>query len=317
MTGAGRAERIVIATRESALAMWQARYIQSKLTALYPGLQVQILGMTTEGDRKLGASLAKIGGKGLFVKELEEALARGEADIAVHSMKDVPMALLPGHVLAAIPERADPRDAFLSNRYSDIAALPAGACIGTSSLRRESQLRSRRSDLSVRPLRGNVPTRLRKLDDNQYDAIVLAAAGLHRLGLAHRITALLTIDESLPAAGQGALGIECRGDRHDLIELLAPLDHAATALCIRAERTVARTLAGSCNVPLAAFACIVGHTMTLRGYVGAPDGTRMARAAVEGKAVDAEVLGIALAARLRDAGADDILSTLQPSPDAT
>jgi hydroxymethylbilane synthase len=317
VTGAGLPERIVIATRESALAMWQAHHIESKLIALCPGLQVQILGMTTEGDRKLGASLAKIGGKGLFVKELEEALARGDADIAVHSMKDVPMALLPGHVLAAIPERADPRDAFVSNRYAGVAALPPGASIGTSSLRRESQLRSRRSDLAVRPLRGNVPTRLRKLDDDQYDAILLAAAGLHRLGLEHRITALLTIEESLPAAGQGALGIECRGDRHDLIELLAPLDHAATALCIRAERTVARTLAGSCNVPLAAFASITGHTMTLRGYVGAPDGTRIARATVEGRAADAEVLGVALAARLREAGAEDILSTLQASPDAS
>ncbi|MEN3355162.1 MAG: hydroxymethylbilane synthase [Betaproteobacteria bacterium] len=297
--------------------MWQAHHIESRLTALYPRLHVQILGMTTEGDRKLGASLAKIGGKGLFVKELEEALARGEADIAVHSMKDVPMALLPGHVLAAIPERADPRDAFLSNRYAGVAALPPGARVGTSSLRRESQLRSRRADVAVRPLRGNVPTRLRKLDDDQYDAIVLAAAGLHRLGLEHRITALLTIEESLPAAGQGALGIECRGDRDDLIKLLAPLDHAATALCIRAERAVARTLAGSCNVPLAAFGYIMGQTMTLRGYVGAPDGTRIARATVEGKAADAEVLGVALAARLREAGAEDILSTLQARPDAS
>jgi hydroxymethylbilane synthase len=317
MTDAVLPQRIVIATRESALAMWQAQHIQSKLTTLYPRLHVQIVGMTTEGDRKLGASLAKIGGKGLFVKELEEALARGEADIAVHSMKDVPMALLPGHVLAAIPERADPRDAFLSNRYADVAALPRGARIGTSSLRRESQLRSRRSDVSVRPLRGNVPTRLRKLDENQYDAIILAAAGLHRLGLAHRITALLTLEESLPAAGQGALGIECRCDRDDLIKLLAPLDHAHTALCIRAERAVARTLAGSCNVPLAAYGYITGHSMTLRGYVGAPDGSRIARAAVEGKAADAEALGVALAARLREAGAEAILSALQAASDAS
>src|SRR5689334_4524522 len=190
--------RIVLATRESALAMWQAQYIQARLQELYPGLDVQILGMTTEGDRKLDASLARIGGKGLFVKELEEALARGEADIAVHSMKDVPMDLLPGHVLAAVPERSDARDVFISNRFSGIDALPAGACVGTSSLRRESQLRCRRADLVIAPLRGNVPTRLRKLDEGHYDAIILAAAGLKRLGLEQRITAYLSADESLP-----------------------------------------------------------------------------------------------------------------------
>jgi hydroxymethylbilane synthase len=303
-------DRLVIATRESALAMWQARYIESKLLQLYPRLEVQILGMTTEGDRKLGVSLAKIGGKGLFVKELEEALARGEADIAVHSLKDVPMELLPGHVIAAIPERADARDALVSRRYPSIAALPAGARVGTSSLRRESQLRSRCKGLVIQPLRGNVPTRVRKLDEDQYDAIILAAAGLTRLGLGARITALLSLEESLPAAGQGALGIECRADRQDIVELLAPLDHAETASCVRAERAVARTLAGSCNVPLAAFGHITHGTMSLRGYVGSPDGSRVARAAVSGEAAEAEALGIALAARLRNAGADEILSAL-------
>jgi hydroxymethylbilane synthase len=302
--------QVLIATRESALAMWQARHIQSRLLECYPGLQIRIRGMTTEGDRKLNASLAAFGGKGLFVKELEEALARGEADIAVHSMKDVPMDLLPGHVLAALPERADPRDAFVSNRYPEMRALPAGASVGTSSLRRESQLRATRSDLSILPLRGNVPTRLRKLDEGAYDAVILAAAGLKRLGLDHRITALLPIDESLPAAGQGALGIECRGDRDDLIRLLAPLGDTTTAQCVHAERAVARALAGSCNVPLAAYAEILGHTLRVRGYVGSPDGRRVARAAVEGDPGEAEKLGVALAQRLREAGAEEILSAI-------
>lgn len=308
--------RIVIATRESALAMWQARHIQSRLVELYPTLEVVLDGMTTEGDRTLDTSLAKIGGKGLFVKELEEALARGDADIAVHSMKDVPMDLLSGHVLAAIPVRADPRDAFVSNTFADVDTLPAGARVGTSSLRRESQLRARRPDLAILPLRGNVPTRLRKLDEGQYDAIILAAAGLKRLGLDGRIRALIGSHESLPAAGQGALGIECRAARDDLVRLLAPLDHAATSLCVRAERAVARSLAGSCNVPLAAYGEIVGSSMRLRGYVGAPDGSRTARAEIEGAATGAEALGVALAQRLRDAGASEILAALDLPPPA-
>ncbi|MES2565101.1 MAG: hydroxymethylbilane synthase [Pseudomonadota bacterium] len=303
-------QRIVIATRESALAMWQARHIRTRLIELYPGLEVIISGMTTEGDRKLDASLATIGGKGLFVKELEEALARGEADIAVHSMKDVPMDLLEGHVLAAVPLRADPRDAFVSNDYATVASLPEGARIGTSSLRRQSELRTRRPDLTILPLRGNVPTRLRKLDHGEYDAVILAAAGLKRLGLDSRITTLLATDESLPAAGQGALGIECRADRHDLVELLAPLNHTNTALCVIAERAVARALAGSCTVPLAAYGEINGSAMRLRGFVGAPDGSRAARAEIEGVARDAQTLGQTLAQRLRDAGASEILAAL-------
>jgi len=303
-------QRIVIATRESALAMWQACHVEARLKAIHPALEVHILGMTTEGDRTLDASLAKIGGKGLFVKELEDALARGDADIAVHSMKDVPMALMPGHVIGAIPERADPRDALVSNRFRDLASLPAGARVGTSSLRRESQLRAARPDLRVQPLRGNVPTRLRKLDAGDYDAILLAAAGLKRLGLTERITLVLPTEASLPAAGQGALGIECRAARDDLLRLLAPLDHGATALAVRAERAVARTLAGSCNTPLAAYAEVSGGRMRLRGYVGSPDGTRTARAEIEGPADDAEANGIALAAKLRDAGAAEILAAL-------
>jgi hydroxymethylbilane synthase len=303
--------RVVIATRESALAMWQARHIQARLEQAHPGIAVEIHGMTTEGDRKLDSSLAKIGGKGLFVKELEDALARGDADIAVHSMKDVPMALLTGHVIGAIPERADPRDAFVSSRWRNLDELPAGARVGTSSLRRESQLRALRPDLSVEPLRGNVPTRLRKLDEGGYDAILLAAAGLKRLGLAERITALLATTVSLPAPGQGALGIECRQERDDLLRLLAPLDHAATALAVRAERAVARALAGSCNVPLAAYAEVSGDLMRLRGFVGSPDGSRTARASVEGPAAGAESHGIALAERLREAGAAEILAALE------
>lgn len=312
---AGIPARIVIATRESALAMWQARHVETLLKAAHPGIEVAILGMSTEGDRKLDVSLARVGGKGLFVKELEDALARGEADIAVHSMKDVPMDLLAGHVIAAMPERADPRDAFLSNRYPNLAALPAGARVGTSSLRRESQLRARRGDLVVEPLRGNVPTRVRRLDEGRYDAILLAAAGLKRLGLADRITSLLTTAESLPAAGQGAIGIECRADRPELLRALAPLDHPATACCVRAERTVARALAGSCTVPLAAYAELAGATLRLRGYVGAPDGSRAACAVLEGEPGKPEALGAALAVRLREEGADDILARLAtPAP---
>ncbi len=306
--------RVVIATRESALALWQAREVESQLRRTHPGLAIDLLGMTTEGDRKLDASLAKIGGKGLFVKELEDAVARGDADVAVHSMKDVPMELVSGHVIAATLERADPRDAFVSNRYRALANLPAGARVGTSSLRRESQLRAARGDLTVQPLRGNVPTRLRKLDEGQYDAILLAAAGLKRLGLADRITALLPTDESLPAAGQGAIGIECRTDRRDLLRLLAPLDHPQTSLAVRAERTVARLLAGSCNVPLAAYAEITAGHMRLRGYVGSPDGSAVARAMVEGPAADAERLGELLAARLREAGGAEILARLAAAP---
>lgn len=313
---AGLPQRLVIATRESALALWQARHIEARLQALYPTLQISILGMTTEGDRALDDSLAKIGGKGLFVKELEDALHRGDADIAVHSMKDVPMDLFSGHVLAAIPERADPRDAFISNSFADAGALPRGARVGTSSLRRESQLRARCPGLDIEPLRGNVPTRLRKLDEKQYDAIILAAAGLKRLGLDARITSLLTTDESLPAPGQGALGIECRADRADLMRLLAPLDHAPTALCVRAERAAARALAGSCNVPLAVYGELVGGRMRLRGFVGAPDGSSVARAGIEGEAARAEDLGIELASQLRKAGADEILAALEQPPAA-
>lgn len=304
-------ERIVIATRESALAMWQANHIQSRLAALYPGMAIEILGMTTEGDRRLGASLAKIGGKGLFVKELEDALAQGRADCAVHSVKDVPMHLLPGFALAAITERVDPRDAFVSNRHRALAELPAGARVGTSSLRRECQLRARHPRLVIGPLRGNVPTRIRKLDEGQYEAIVVAAAGLKRLGLEGRITAVLTPEECLPAVGQGALAVECRSERADVIRLLAPLNHHATALCVAAERAFSRALAGSCNVPLGALAEVGGECVRLRGFVGAPDGSRLVGGELEGPAAEPEALGQALAEKLKAQGAGEILAMLQ------
>ncbi len=290
--------------------MWQALHVQAELQRLYPGLTVSLLGMTTAGDRNLGSSLAKIGGKGLFIKELEDALADGRADIAVHSMKDVPMHLPDGYALAAVLERADPRDAFVSSRYSGLAALPAGARVGTSSLRRECQLRAQVPQLVIEPLRGNVQTRLRKLDEGQYSAIILAAAGLKRLGLTERITALLTPEQSLPAVGQGALGIECRSNRADLFELLAPLVHRSTQQCTAAERAFSRALAGSCNVPLAGFAEISGDEMRLRGLVGSPDGARVVRGEVTGAATDAEALGLALAADLKQRGAGEILAAL-------
>jgi hydroxymethylbilane synthase len=294
--------------------MWQAQHVRMRLLELYPGLDVTLLGMTTEGDRRLATPLATIGGKGLFIKELEEALARRRADIAVHSMKDVPVHLAPDFTLAAVTERADPRDAFVSNRHARLADLADGARVGTSSLRRASQLRSHHPRLEVVPLRGNVSTRLRKLDEGQYDAIVLAAAGLKRLGLDHRITALLTPEESLPAVGQGALAIECLSERADLVELLAPLNHRETALCVAAERAFSRALAGGCNVPLAAFAQTSGGRLRLRGFVGAPDGSRSARGEIEGSADEPQALGEALAQELRARGASEILAALEHAP---
>jgi hydroxymethylbilane synthase len=306
--------RVVIATRESALALWQARHIQGRLAGLYPQTEFDLLGMTTQGDQILDSPLSRIGGKGLFIKELEQALEEGRADIAVHSMKDVPMQLLPGFVLAAITEREDPRDAFVSNRFKSLGELPAGSVVGTSSLRRESQIRARFPQLAVHTLRGNVQTRLRKLDEGQYAAIILAAAGLKRLGLGARITATLPPEESLPAVGQGALGIECLQARTDLIQLIARLDDDATSRCVRAERAMSRALAGSCQVPLGGFAQLGDGSMRLRGFVALPDGTRIARAEAEGSAADPEALGEALAGKLRALGADEILAALEALP---
>lgn len=301
---------LIIATRESALALWQAHHVRDRLMSLHPGLKVELLGMTTQGDRILDVTLNKIGGKGLFVKELESALQEGRADIAVHSLKDVPMILPDGFALAAIGEREDPRDAFVSNQYHQLSELPPGAVVGTSSLRRESQLRARYPHLDIQPLRGNVNTRLRKLDEGLYDAIILAAAGLKRLGFADRIAALLEPEQSLPAAGQGALGIEIRSDREDLLPLLAPLHHPETAACVRAEREVSRQLGGSCQVPLGAYAVIRNEHLYIRGFVAQPGGTPFIQAEATGSPDDPEALGRQLAQALREQGAEHIIASL-------
>lgn len=305
--------KIVIASRESLLAMWQAKFIQKCLGELYPQTEISILGMTTRGDQILDQSLSKIGGKGLFIKELEQALEDGHADIAVHSMKDMPMNVPEGFKLAAITEREDPRDAFVSNQYTSLQELPEGSIVGTSSLRRESQLRAQFRHLKVHPLRGNVQTRLRKLDEGQYAAIILAAAGLKRLELSNRITALLDPEQSLPAVGQGALGIECRADRDDLVELLRPLHHMETAYCVEAERSMSRVLGGSCQIPLGAFAEIVDGTLQLRGFVAQPDGTRIVSDALNGKPETGVKMGQKLAEKLIKQGADEILASLDPA----
>lgn len=304
-------ERIIIASRVSRLALWQAEHARARLAALYPACRVEILGLSTRGDEILDRSLAKIGGKGLFVKELENALEDGRADIAVHSAKDVPMDLPAGFTLAAFLAREDPRDAFVSNRYERLDDLPAGAVVGTSSLRREAQLRSRFPGLDIQPLRGNLDTRLAKLDRGEYAAIVLAVAGLKRLGLGGRIRAVLELEESLPAVGQGALAIECRDGRPELVAALAPLHDAGTAACVRAERAVSRALGGSCTVPLAAHAVLASGTLELRGLVASPDGKRIARGEARGDAAAPERVGEALAAALRAQGADKILAELK------
>ena len=306
-------QKIIIASRESLLAMWQAKFIQKRLGELYPQTEVSILGMTTRGDQILDQSLAKIGGKGLFIKELEQALEYGRADIAVHSMKDMPMNVPEGFKLAAITEREDPRDAFVSIHYSGLDALPEGSVVGTSSLRRESQLRAQFPHLEVHPLRGNVQTRLRKLDEGQYAAIILAAAGLKRLGLSDRIAALLSPEQSLPAVGQGALGIECRADRTDLVALMQPLHHQETAYCVEAERALSRVLGGSCQVPLGAFAEINNGTLQLRGFVAQPDGKRIVSDALNGKPETGITMGQQLAQKLINKGAGEILATLVPA----
>lgn len=303
-------QKIIIASRESLLAMWQAKYIQRRLGELYPQTEISILGMTTRGDQILDQSLSKIGGKGLFIKELEQALEDGRADIAVHSMKDMPMNVPEGFKLAAITEREDPRDAFVSNQYTSLKELPPRSVVGTSSLRRESQLRAQFPHLQVQPLRGNVQTRLRKLDEGQYAAIILAAAGLKRLELSDRITALLDPEQSLPAVGQGALGIECRADRTDLVELLQPLHHQETAYCVEAERAMSRVLGGSCQVPLGAFAEIVQGTLQLRGFVAQPDGKRIVSGALTGEPETGITMGQQLAQKLIKQGADEILASL-------
>ena len=292
--------------------MWQSEFIQSELRRRFPACAVEILGLSTRGDEILDVSLAKVGGKGLFVKELEAALAEGRADIAVHSAKDVPMELPEGFCLAAIGKREDPRDALVSSRYSSLEQLPAGSRIGTSSLRREAQLRERHPGLGFGALRGNLDTRLAKLDRGDYDAIVLAFAGLKRLGLESRVCALIEPEVSLPAAGQGALAIECRAGRADLLELLSALDDPTTSVCVRAERAVSRELGGSCQLPLGAYAQLEdAGTIRLRGLVAAPDGSRIVRSEARGTAQAPEAVGRELAQSLLANGADSILSTIR------
>lgn len=302
------ARTLKIATRKSPLALWQANFVKDRLEALHPQLQVELVPMSTQGDKILDTPLAKVGGKGLFVKELETAMLEGRADIAVHSMKDVPVEFPEGLGLHTICEREDPRDAFVSNRFKAIAELPQGAVVGTSSLRRQCQLRAARPDLVIRDLRGNVNTRLAKLDAGEYDAIILAAAGLKRLEMAHRITAFIEPEQSLPANGQGAVGIECRLDDVELHALLAPLEHAETRARVLTERSMNRALQGGCQVPIGAYALVEGEQIWLRGLVGSPDGTQVIRDEIRGPLADGEALGEQLAQRLLAAGADEILA---------
>jgi hydroxymethylbilane synthase len=303
--------RLVIATRESALALWQAEHVRTRLAGLYPHTHVDLLGLTTQGDRIIDRPLASIGGKGLFIKELEVAMVEGRADLAVHSLKDLPMELADGFVLAAITAREDPRDAFVSNRHATLASLPEGSVVGTSSLRREAQLRERFPSLVVKPLRGNVNTRLRKLDEGQYDAIILAAAGLKRLGFGERIADLIDPADSLPAPGQGALAIECRADRPDLVGAFVALGDTATTLATCAERAFSRMLAGNCHTPLAAHAEWMGERLWLRGLVASADGREVMRGELDeevGGVEAAETLGAALADEFLGRGAARLMA---------
>ncbi len=299
-----------IATRKSQLALWQAEYVKAELEKHHPGLAIELVPLTSRGDKILDVPLAKVGGKGLFVKELEQALLENEADIAVHSMKDVPMEFPAGLGLAVICPREDARDAFVSNRFNSLDDVPQGAVIGTSSLRRQCQLLALRPDLNIKFLRGNVQTRLQKLDDGEYDAIILAAAGLIRLGLKERIRTYLSPEQSLPAGGQGAVGIECRTNDEAVIALLQPLHHQATADQVTAERAMNRRLQGGCQVPIACYALHQDAGLWLRGLVGAPDGSEMLFDDIRGSLADAEKIGIELAERLLAAGADKILDAV-------
>lgn len=298
---------IRIATRRSPLALWQAEFVKAELEKHHPGLKVELVKMVTQGDKILDTPLAKVGGKGLFVKELEVGMQQGEADIAVHSMKDVPVEFPEGLHLAVICEREDPRDAFVSNTYQHFDDLPDGAKVGTSSLRRECQIRALRPDLQIISLRGNVNTRLKKLDDGEYDAIILAAAGLKRLGFNNRIKHEIDTTTSLPAVGQGAVGIECRIDDERVNALIAPLNHAETAIRVRAERAMNNRLEGGCQVPIGGYSEIDYGVIVLRGLVGRPDGTKIIRGDISGKPEDAEELGKVLAEDLLSRGAREIL----------
>jgi len=299
-----------IATRKSPLAMWQAEHVAARLLEAHPGLEVELVTFTTQGDKILDTPLAKIGGKGLFVKELERAMLDGDADIAVHSMKDVPVDLPKGLYLPVILQREDPRDAFVSNNYKDFNDLPQGARLGTSSLRRQCQIKEARPDLEILDLRGNVNTRLAKLDAGEYDAIILACAGLKRLGFDERIRASMTPDTSLPAIGQGAIGIECRNDDANTNNIIAVLDHAETHICVDAERAMNARLEGGCQVPIAGFAELKDEQLQLRGLVGRVDGSEILRSAIFGQPSEAAAMGTALAEELLARGADTILEAL-------
>jgi hydroxymethylbilane synthase len=303
-------EHLRIATRKSPLALWQAEHVRARLLDAHPGLQVELVTMSTQGDRVLDSPLAKIGGKGLFVKELEQGMLEGRADIAVHSMKDVPVEFPPGLGIGAILEREDPHDGFVSNRYGSIDDLPQGARVGTSSLRRQCQLRTWRPDLELLDLRGNVNTRLAKLDRGDYDAIVLACAGLKRLGMASRIRRALSPEELLPAIGQGVIGIECRIEDDPVRKLIEPLEHGPTRLRIQAERAFNAALAGGCQAPVAGFSQLENDLIELRGLVGWPDGREIVRGQISGPAQDAETLGRELAEDLLARGARPILNAL-------
>ncbi len=301
-------EKLIIATRESRLALWQAEHVRTRLQALYPACRIELLGMTTRGDQILDRSLSKVGGKGLFVKELETAMEEGRADLAVHSLKDMPMEVLPGFSLTAVLERADPRDALVSSGFASLAELPAGAVVGTSSLRRQAMIAARYPHLVVQPLRGNLDTRLRKLDQGDYAAIILAAAGLQRLGLPERIRAYLEPEQSLPAAGQGAMAIEIVDTRPELAGWLEPLNHLPTAAAVHAERAVSRAFGGSCQIPLAAYATVNGQDMHLRAFVATTDGRRVANASVHGSIGSAAGLVSDIVAQLTAQDAAAILA---------
>lgn len=296
-----------IATRQSPLALWQAEHIRARLEAMHADLKVELVTFVTQGDKILDTPLAKIGGKGLFVKELEEALLDGRADLAVHSMKDVPMALPEGLMLAVICEREDPLDAFVSNTYNSFAELPHGAKVGTSSLRRKCQILKQRPDLEIIDLRGNVGTRLSKLDAGLYDAIILASAGLKRLGLADRIRHTLQLEISLPAVGQGALGLECRAADQAVLDLILPLLHDETDICVRAERAFNAYLEGGCQVPIAGYASLSQGQLHIEGRVGSVDGATLLKVALKGTPEQAEQLGETLAQKLLEQGAGDLL----------
>jgi hydroxymethylbilane synthase len=302
--------RIRIATRKSPLALWQAEEVARQLTIHHPGIQIEFVKMTTKGDKILDAPLAKVGGKGLFVKELEQGMLEGTADIAVHSMKDVPMEFPPGLFLPIIMEREDPRDAFVSNHYASLSDLPANARIGTSSLRRQLQIRAQMPQAQMLDLRGNVNSRLQKLDNGEYDAIILASAGLIRLGFADRIRSHITPEQSLPAIGQGAVGIECRVNDSRILDLLAPLNHACTHTRLSAERAMNHRLNGGCQVPIAGYAELIGDQIWLRGLVGKPDGSEVVRGEIRGAASQATQLGQSLAEQLLAQGAERILKDL-------